>query len=222
MAGLGGLARMTFVRVCASAEEAVAIRARATEHGETAAGWLRRMALMAPRLPERARVVGVDAMDAAGSELGRALRDEDGLGADDVYALFRRLHARVMELRIEWTLEAPPKGLYRWRGRHGGRDGGEPQTTGFTIRFTETEVARVKEYADACRLPVSTYVKRRALGVPLAPKAHAVEGLAAVDRCTALLWHAAKRSEAGRGALALQREAENVRRALYEEARRDH
>ncbi|MCR5259113.1 MAG: hypothetical protein K6E40_13270, partial [Desulfovibrio sp.] len=187
--------------------EATAIRARAARSGLSVSELCRQTALRPVRMPERAVVIGVDAMDSAGSELGHAVRGECGLGLRDVLALARRLRNRIMDLRIERTREPLPEGLYSWQAaekRTGADDLKRNYALGF--RCTDVELRRLRAHADACRLPVSVYARMRALGLPPQPAEQPVEDMALVRKELGLLLHAAESAPAFRAAIMRMRD----------------
>ena len=184
--------RRRIVLVHADVEEEGAILERAVACGMAVSQLFRGTVFAPVRMPERAVVVGVDAMDEAGSALGHAVRGEAGLGLQDVLRLARRLRDRIMDLRIEWTREPLPKGLYSWQAvekRTGADEPKRDRALGF--RCTDAELHRIRAHADACRLPVSAYARQRALGRPVHPAAQPVEGMAAVRSVLGLMHHAA-------------------------------
>ena len=190
MADSMGTARTAFVRICADEAEAAAIRARAEGYGSTVSELLRRVALMPVRMPERYRIAGIEEMDAAGSDMGRAIRGEAGRRRAEIPMHARRLRDRIMALRLERTCEPLPQGLFSWQGNKGSRDGPKKEF-GFTFRCTPNEEERMLAFAGACRMPLSAFVRMRALGKPPQPAEQPVEGMAAARRCLGLLRHAA-------------------------------
>ena len=199
--------RVHIVLVHADEAEAVAIRERAMAHGMTASELFRRTALRPVRMPERAVVIGVDAMDKAGSELGHAVRCENGLCLRDVPALARGLHDSIMALHIKRTREPLPYGMFAWQAtkkRTGSEDAKRGTVLGF--RCTDIELRRLRAHADACRLPVSVYARMRALGLPPQPAEQPVEGMALVRKELGLLLHAAESAPAFRAAIMRMRD----------------
>ncbi len=189
--GLTGV-RGRMVLVHADEVEDVAIRERAEACGMTVSELCRATVRTPVRMPERAVVVGVPAMDSAGSALGHAVREEDGLGLHDVLALARRLRDAIMELRIDWTRAPLSEGAFSWQAvekRTGNDEAKRDRALGF--RCSEVELRQIRAHADACRLPVSAYARQRALGRPVHPATQPVEGMAAVRRALGLMHHAA-------------------------------
>ncbi len=204
-------------------EDALAeARRRAGAELRTLSSFLRRLALRPPEeRPRRVRIVGVEAMEVAGAELGRAVRGEHGRSRQDIPACMMLLHAKMKKLRLEAT-EAPaavPATFWRREQSADAEEDGVPQDRlrRIVFRCTVAEVAQMKANAACFGLPLSTYVRRLLQGWPLRPRRMPVEGLSAVVRCAALMGHAAGFREAGPGAGALARAADAVRWMLEKE-----
>ncbi len=194
--GLTGV-RGRIVLVHADVEEEGAIRERAEACGMTVSELFRATVRIPVRMPARAVVVGVSAMDLAGSALGHAVRRDDGLGLRDVLALARRLHDAIMALCIEWTRAPLPEGIYSWQAAEKRTGADEPKRNcALGFRCSDAELRLLRANADACRLPVSAFARQRALGRPVHPSAPPVEGMAAVRRVLGLMLHAAMQAPA--------------------------
>ncbi len=180
------------VLVHADDAEAATIRERAEAEGVTPSELFRRTAMRPVRMPERSVVIGVPKMDAAGAALAHAVRGEDGRRIDEAPVLAGRLLDRIRELRIERTREPLPDGLFSWQAVEK-RTGSDAPVRAALLPFrcTADELRTIRSSADACRLPVSVYVRKRALGLPLRPAEQPVEGMAAVRKMLGLMHYAA-------------------------------
>ncbi len=200
-------------------EEREAVRARAAECGETVSAYLRAEALRPPRrLPVRKRVAGLKRMDEAGSALGHAIRGEEGRTPAEAWPLAMRLHAAIMALHVETAAGLPPA----WSGRRG--NAGNQRRVSQDRRMEPVQFLATLEEEDAVKrlaacfgMPVSAYVRRRALGKPLRPEGRPAEGMPAVWKCISLLGHAAWTGAAPMAAR-LYREARRKYLQLEEEA----
>ncbi len=197
--------RTEHVNVYFEITELDAVRERAASADMTLSEALRTAGLHPVRLPERARITGVAAMDSAGSDLGHAIRGEDGLGPVDVPACARRLRDAILVLRVERTREPLPAGAYVWEG--GKQERREARRRAASFWCTPSELRTMREVADAYRMPLSVYVRRRAAGTPLQPREQPIEGLRSVRRCIGLLMHAAMSTPAWDAAIMRMREA---------------
>ena len=198
-------------------------RRKATTAGRTLSSFLRRLALHAPaERPKRMRIVGVEEMEVAGAELGRAVRGEHGRSRQDIPVCMMRLHAKMQALRLEET-DAPsavPATFWRRESADAEEDCvPKERLRRVVFRCTDCELETMRANASAFGLPLSTYVRRRLQGHPLRPRWLPVEGISAVVRCAALMRHAAGFSDAGPGVVALARAADAVRWKLEEGSR---
>ena len=80
----------------------------------------------------------------------------------DVPALARRLRDCIMALHVVRTVDPLPEGMSVWQApekRTGSADKKRAAMLGF--RCTGSELRTIRACADACRLPVSVYARRR-------------------------------------------------------------
>ncbi|MCR5257240.1 MAG: hypothetical protein K6E40_03665 [Desulfovibrio sp.] len=198
-------------------------RGKATAAGRTLSSFLRRLALHAPaERPKRMRIVGVEEMEVAGVELGRAVRGEHGRSRQDIPVCMMRLHAKMQALRLEETEEPMAVPATFWRRESADAEEDcvpKDRLRRVVFRCTDCELETMRANASAFGLPLSTYVRRRLQGYPLRPRRLPVEGLSVVVKTVALMRHAAGFREAGPGAVAFARQADAVRWALEREGR---
>jgi len=181
------------VRIYLRREERSAVEARAAASGLTLSALLRETALRPPRwVPTRCRIVGLGAMDEAGSTLGHALRNEDGRTPAEAPVLAQQLHACIMALTVEAVTAVPslPAGRI---GNGGTRRPLPPEerVRPLEIRLSVTEDDAMRRLAAVYGMALSEYVRRRVLGQPMQMAKPALEGLGLVRKCTSLLGHAA-------------------------------
>ena len=183
------------VRVYFPPAELATVRARAAEAGLPMSALLRDAALRPPRrLPVRRRIVGLEEMDAAGSDLGHAIRCEDGRTSAEAPSLAERLHAAIMALTVETVLEPP---VAPASGRIGNGGVRKPMSPEERMRPVETmlspaEDEGMRRLAAVYGLALSEYVRKRALGLPMQAARPPLEGLPSVRKCAALLGHAGR------------------------------
>ena len=199
-------------------------RAKAVAQGRTLSSFLRRLALLAPKdRPKRLRIVGLEAMDAAGVELGHAVRGECGRSHQDILACIVLLLVRIQALRLEET-EAPsavPATFWRREPAVVAEEEDAPKEKfrRVVFRCTEDEKVTMKANATAYGVPLSTYIRRRLQGWPLRPRRLSLDGLSAVVRNVALMRYASSFKEAGPVAKMFLRAADAKRWALEREGR---
>ncbi len=195
--------RMTCrLRVYFPPAELEAVRARAVAVGMPMSALLRDAALKSPRrLPIRRRIAGLEAMDAAGSDLGHAMRGEAGRTPAEAPTLARRLHAAIMALTVETLPVAPPALASRRIGNGGVRKPVPPENRVRPVEMmvSPAEDNGMRRLAALYGLALSEYIRRRVLGHPLQPARPSLEGLPAVRRCAAQLGHAARTGAAPEG-----------------------
>ncbi|MCR5258203.1 MAG: hypothetical protein K6E40_08610 [Desulfovibrio sp.] len=193
------MGRTIRLRVYFPPAEIATVRARAEAAGVPMSALLREAALRPPRrIPRRRRIVGLAEMDAAGSDLGHAIRCEDGRTPAEAPSLAERLHAAIMALTVETVLEPAPAS-----GRIG--NGGirkpvppEDRVRPVELMVSPAENGAMRRLAAVYGLALSEFIRRRVLGRPMQAAKPPLEGLPSVRKCAALLGHAASTGAAPR------------------------
>ena len=207
------------VRVLLPPETLEEARQLATKDGRTLSSFFRKLALRAPEArPRWLRIAGIEAMDIAGSALGEAVRCEHGRSRDEIPAIMRHLHERILALRIEESSVPATVPAMLWRRKAMVAEDEAPNEAMRMVAFraTEDEVAEMRANAACFGLPLSTYIRRRLQRRPLRLRRPPLEGLSSVVRCVALMKYASGFREAGADALKLVQEADAMRWRLEE------
>ena len=202
--------RTVRLRVYFPPTELATVRARADAAGTSMSALLRDVALRPPRrLPVRRRIVGLAEMDTAGSDLGHAVRGEEGRTPSEAPKLARQLHSCIMALTVEMVLDPPSALTSRRIGNGGLRKPLPPEAHArpVEVMLSPAEDDAMRRLATVYGKALSEYIRRRVLGRPMQPARPPLEGLPAVRRCAALLGHVARTGIAGAGAERLFQEA---------------